>query len=315
MKNPADEFDLDKKRSFKEYMELSRQSRKVMPDWFAPMLDDQARNVFYRDMIKGKVKDKIVVDLGSGTGMWSIEALSQGAKFIYIIERNPLLIQYLKVIFKEAPVKIISSPIEDLKIGDFDKGAPEVIIHELFGIAGLGEGVIPVFQEVWKLFDAKKIELIPRYVWLEGRVIHTEPLPLSPQEKNLLKHNDDLLYQVIYPFEFKNSVRSGRYLQVVDPCQLMELDMTEIETMRNYTLASMPVEFKPGMVHTVHVSFKFSADKDGPFFDTYLENEHHWGDAEIEFYVSKTLPAGTKKLTLDLQENSNLEQPKFEDLN
>ena len=306
-------FDLEQKRTFNEYLDLSRYGRKVMPDWFMPMLDDQARNVFYRDMIKGKVKDKVVVDLGSGTGMWSIEALAQGAKFVYLIERNPLLIQYLTVIFKDKPVKIISMPIEDLRPSDFDQGKPEVIIHELFGIAGLGEGVIPVFQQVWKLFDPNSVTLIPQYTWLEGRVIHTPPLPLAPQEKALLGENDDLLYQLIYPFELKNKVRAGRYLQQSEPAPLIYLDLKTIEDEKYYDLNTMPVEFKPGMVHTVHVSFKFSADKEGPFFDTYLENEHHWGDAELDFYVSKHLPPSTKTLTLHLQDNSNLDHPRFED--
>ncbi len=313
MKNPTPEFDLQKNRTFKEYMELSRYSLEVMPDWFTPMLDDQARNVFYRQMINGKVKDKVVVDLGSGTGMWSIEALSQGAKFIYIIERNPLLVQYLKVIFKGRPVKIIGGQIDDLKTSDFDSGKPEIIIHELFGIAGLGEGVIPVFQKIWKLFDPNSVELIPQHTWLEGRVIHTDPLPMSPQEKALLQENEELLYELIYPFELKNKVRDGRYLQVCDPTPMIYLDLKKITDDQYYELNSMQVELKPGKVHTIHISFKFSSDLNGPFFDTYLENEHHWGDAEIEFYVNKNLPAVTKKFSIFLQENSNLVNPTFAD--
>lgn len=310
-KSPAASLDLLQKRDFNQYLGLSEYSRKVMPDWFMPMLDDQARNIFYRQMIQGRVKDKVVVDLGSGTGMWSIEALSQGAKFVYIIERNPLLVEYLKVIFKDSPVKIISSEIEELSAADFNQGKPEVIIHELFGIAGLGEGVIPLFQKVWKLFDPHSVELIPRYTWIEGRVLHHPPLPLSLQEKNLLKENDDLLYELIYPFELKNKVRAGRYLDVIAPQPLMYLDMKEIKDDVYFELDSMPVEFKPGMVHTVHVSFKFSADQEGPFFDTYLEPHHHWGDAEIEFYISKSMSPMTKTLKLHLQENSNLVNPQF----
>ena len=285
-----------------------------MPDWFMPMLDDQARNVFYRQMIQGRVKDKVVVDLGSGTGMWSIEALAQGAKFVYLIERNPLLIEYLKVIFKDRPVKIISMPIEELSQSDFNQGVPEVIIHELFGIAGLGEGVIPLFQKVWKLFDPKTVELIPQHTWLEGRVLHRLPLPISPQEEAHLKGNVELFYEIIYPFELTNKVRSGKNKGPSSAASsLIYLDLKEISDDRYYELDPMPVEFKPGHVHTVHVSFKFSAHKEGPFFDTFLEDHHHWGDAEIDFYVSKNIAPTTKKLTLKLQENSNLDYPMFED--
>lgn len=66
-----------KPTNFNEYLELSRHSLEVMPDWFTPMLDDQACNVFYRQMLDGKLKDKVVVDLGSGTGMWTIVLRSE----------------------------------------------------------------------------------------------------------------------------------------------------------------------------------------------------------------------------------------------
>ena len=302
-----------KPTNFKEYLELSRYSLEVMPDWFTPMLDDQARNIFYRQMLKDQVKGKVVVDLGSGTGMWTIESLSQGAKFVYVVERNPLLVQYLSHIFKDQPVKIISGPIEELSIASFDQGAPEVIVHELFGIAGLGEGVIPLFQKVWKLFDPNSVELIPQYTWLEGRVLHTDPLPMSPQESKILGENVELLYDLIYPLELKNKVRDGGEYKPSTPHPMMYLDLKKINDEDRYELDSMPVEFKPGKVHTIHISFKFSRDLNGPFFDTYLEPKHHWGDAEIEFYVNKNLPASIKKFSIFLQENSNLVNPKFED--
>jgi hypothetical protein len=302
-----------KPTNFNEYLELSRYSLEVMPDWFTPMLDDQARNIFYRQMLNGKVKDKVVVDLGSGTGMWTIESLSQGAKFVYVVERNPLLVQYLSHIFKDRPVKIISGQIDELSKDDFDMGAPEVIVHELFGIAGLGEGVIPVFQKIWKLFDPNSVELIPQHTWLEGRVLHTDPLPMSQQETTILGENVELLYDLIYPFELKNKVRAGQYFQVCDPSPMIYLDLKKITDDQYYELDSMPVEFKPGKVHTIHISFKFSRDLNGPFFDTYLEPKHHWGDAEIEFYVNKNLPATTRKFSIFLQENSNLVNPTFND--
>ena len=311
MNNSFPDLNLEKNRTFKEYLDLSQKALRVMPEWFTPMLDDHNRNVFYRQMIDGKVKDKIVVDLGSGTGMWSIEALSQGAKFIYIVERNPLLVQYLKVIFKDKPVKIISGDIDQLKASDFDSGKPEVMIHELFGVAGLGEGVIPIFEKIWKIFDPNSLVLIPQHTWLEGRVFYKDPLPMSPQESTLLEDNVELLYEILYPFEFKNKQRDGNQLPAASPYPLIYVDLKKIAEGQEHFLETMPVEFKPGKVHSIHISFRFSADIEGPFFDTYLEKNHHWSDAEIEFYVKKTLKPETKKFSIYLHENSNFVNPEF----
>jgi 16S rRNA A1518/A1519 N6-dimethyltransferase RsmA/KsgA/DIM1 with predicted DNA glycosylase/AP lyase activity len=85
---------------------LNKFTRHLMPDWFLPMLNDTARNAYYSKMLEHTVKDKVVIDLGSGTGMWTIEVLARGARFVYVVEKNPILIQYLQFIFKDYPVKV-----------------------------------------------------------------------------------------------------------------------------------------------------------------------------------------------------------------
>lgn len=51
-----------------------------------PLINDKSRNLFFKESLEKYSKDKIVLDMGSGTGILSFYALSSGAKFVYAIE-------------------------------------------------------------------------------------------------------------------------------------------------------------------------------------------------------------------------------------
>ena len=53
------------------------------------LVNDKLRNEFYKDAIDKSVKDKVVLDMGSGTGLLSFYALDAGAKFVYAVEADP----------------------------------------------------------------------------------------------------------------------------------------------------------------------------------------------------------------------------------
>ena len=55
---------------------------------FLPMINDVARNNFYNDILREKAQDKIVCDIGSGTGLLSVLAVQHGAKKVYAVERD-----------------------------------------------------------------------------------------------------------------------------------------------------------------------------------------------------------------------------------
>ena len=292
---------------------LNSFSRHLMPEWFLPMLNDTARNNYYSKMLEHSVKDKIVIDLGSGTGMWTIEALAREARFVYVVEKNPILIRYLELIFKDFPVKIIAKAFDELKNTDFDHGEPQALVHEIFSNTGLGEGVITAFQKISQLFPDHSLTLFPRYFWFEARVFKDQPFELSANEKVHLKDKSDAYYELVHSLGIRDwGSRENVNFTDKEIINVMFLDLKEIEIDKTYALQSIPIDITPGLVHRVYLSFKFSAELDGPFFDTLFE-ENHWGGFVVEFYASNSLPAGRKYLKMKLNNNRLIDHPTLED--
>ena len=55
---------------------------------YTTMLNDKVRNEFYYNALKKSAKDKVVIDIGTGTGLLAAYALEHGAKFVYAVEGN-----------------------------------------------------------------------------------------------------------------------------------------------------------------------------------------------------------------------------------
>ena len=288
-------------------------SRRLMPEWFLPMLNDTARNTYYTKMLEHSVKDKVVIDLGSGTGMWTIEALARGAKFVYVVEKNPILIQYLEFIFKDHPVKVLGKAFSELKASDFDHGQPQALVHEIFSNTGLGEGVITAFQKVSELFPDHSLTLFPRYFWFEARVFKQKPFELSETEKIHLNDKADAYYELVHSLGVRDwGSLKGINFSDKEVINLMFLDLNKIEQHKNYDLKAIPIDISPGHVHHIYLSFKFSTELEGPYFDTLFE-ENHWGGFIVEFYISTAMKAGRKYLKMKLNDNQLFDHPRLED--
>ena len=59
-----------------------------------PTMDRVKESMFA--MIQAKVKDAVVLDLFSGSGNLGIEALSEGAKYAYLVDSNPKAVKTIK---------------------------------------------------------------------------------------------------------------------------------------------------------------------------------------------------------------------------
>ncbi len=99
---------------------------------------DVYRNKAYVDYIKENVKDKIVVDCGSGSGIWTWVSLYYGAKHVYCLDIHRPTLAHLNLLYKDNPkVSVIGL---DLFKNYLPKG--DIYLHELFGVNPFGEAII-----------------------------------------------------------------------------------------------------------------------------------------------------------------------------
>lgn len=108
------------------------------------MLSDSIRTKSYKDAIRcneATFQDKVVMDVGSGTGILSMFAASAGASKVYAVEKSAI-IRYTKDIIRENKldhiIELVRGRVEDeLKLEKVD-----IIISEWMGYFLMYEGMI-----------------------------------------------------------------------------------------------------------------------------------------------------------------------------
>ena len=108
------------------------------------MIKDKARTDAYQKAIVGNpefFKDKIVMDVGAGTGILSLFAKKAGAKKVYAVEASPLadvLKEIVELNDEEGVIEVIHGKAEDVEI----ENKVDVIISEWMGFYLLHESML-----------------------------------------------------------------------------------------------------------------------------------------------------------------------------
>jgi SAM-dependent methyltransferase len=139
----------------------------IFPHWHLEMLKDTHRLSFYKRLLEKRVKDKIVLDVGAGSGILSHLALKLGAKKVFSVEFNP----HLQSIYRHlmagnitsGKAKLLCMDANNLTVDTFSGEKPEVIIHEIFGENGLSEDVLAVFTSLKNHHLLGSVDVLPRF--------------------------------------------------------------------------------------------------------------------------------------------------------
>lgn len=107
------------------------------------MLSDTVRTESYRDAILKNadvLKDKLVMDLGSGTSILSMFASQAGAKTVYCVDQSDIIYKAMEIVTTNSfeNIQFVKGRIEDIK--DFPVEKVDVIISEWMGYFLLFEG-------------------------------------------------------------------------------------------------------------------------------------------------------------------------------
>ncbi len=177
---------------------------------YSGMICDRTRNDFFRQALIETARDKVVMDVGSGTGILSFYALEAGARFVYAIE--------LQKESAEVTDKILSSnfPRERFKVLNIDCWTErmnsqtvdkkiDVLVSETVGPGLFDQGWFHTLHSLKPLLSDDAV-IIPDTVGVDAWVY-----PHTYLEPNLGNDQQDVSFVI----SNKESMLSGKFADAI----------------------------------------------------------------------------------------------------
>lgn len=137
-------------------------------DWFnddgifLPMINDGKRNSFYKEAIEKSVRDKVVCDIGSGTGLLSILSAKAGARKVFAVERDQGRCAYTRHIINKLGLRDSIEVIHDDFLNTDIKA--DIFVSETMNTQIFGEDILYLAEHARKqggVFIPSTFEITP----------------------------------------------------------------------------------------------------------------------------------------------------------
>ena len=251
-------------------------ANKVIPEgMYLRMVDDPERlNTAVKPALKNLCFDKVVIDLGCGTGILGLYALENGAKFVYFVEQDAYMIEIIEKVLPKiadpSKFKIIHKYAQDLEESDFDKGIPEICVSELWGILLFDEGYYHCTNPLKKMF--KDLVFIPDIFHLDVFEcdLNFGSLPWPENETHLVEHYEHLYASIGWSNHALGLPGTGRKCEFRNPKKIGEIHYNANTGVFNNNL-SVVIHPKDGKM--INFSGKMISDgihQNGPEFGWYV---------------------------------------------
>uniref|UniRef100_A0A3P8UH25 Protein arginine N-methyltransferase n=1 Tax=Cynoglossus semilaevis TaxID=244447 RepID=A0A3P8UH25_CYNSE len=156
---------------------------------YADMLHDHDRNEKYYQGIRAAVarvkargEKAIILDIGTGTGLLSMMALTAGADFCYAVEVFKPMAEAAQCIVEKNGfadrIKIINKHSTDVTVGP-DGDMPtkaNILITELFDTELIGEGALPSYEHAHQNLVQENCEAVPHRATVYAQLVESELL-------------------------------------------------------------------------------------------------------------------------------------------
>lgn len=171
------------------------------------MLNDRTRTESYLESISRTVQPgDVVLDIGTGTGIYAMAAARAGARHVYAIEAGPIA-RAARALFR---VNGLADRITLLRGWSTQLWLPEradVLISEVIGNEPLAEGVIGVTKDALRRLLKPDARLIPSRIKIYGL-----PVMIPPSEMGALTFTPETLrnWKAWYGINFDLLARAAR---------------------------------------------------------------------------------------------------------
>ncbi|XP_069509791.1 protein arginine N-methyltransferase 7 isoform X2 [Ambystoma mexicanum] len=282
---------VEEDENYDYHQEIARSS-------YADMLHDKDRNEKYYQGIRAavqRVKERgeraIVLDIGTGTGLLSMMALTAGADYCYAIEVfKPMADVAKKIVEKNGfsdQIKIINKHSTEVTVGsDGDMQCQaNILITELFDTELIGEGALPSYEHAHTHLVQERWEAVPHRATVYAQVVESKRmwswnklLPFSVQSES------GNCEKSIVPFSEMESCPGAPCVHDIQLSQVAQCDFTPLsEVLSMFRVDFSKVVSSSPASHTVQ--FK-------PVTSGKAQVILSWWDIDMD-------PAGTIKCTME----------------
>ena len=179
---------------------------------FLPMLNDTGRNKFYDKAIALAAPGKIVVDIGTGTGILSILAARASAKKVYAVEQDQARAEYARAMFERVGLGQVIEIVHD----DFlNTNIPaDIYVSETLNTQIFGENVLEIAEHARKHGGT----FIPSQFEITAEVYDNHPIFILCQSRSdAFEFQPDISIDPVYTetvgssFQADNSLENTLY--------------------------------------------------------------------------------------------------------
>ena len=124
----------------------------LVPSWHVPMMNEPQRNQAYYDALASAVSaDKVVFEIGTGSGLLAMMAARLGARQVYTCEAIDVIADAARKIIRrngyEDRVCVIGKHSNAVRLGDEMPARADLLVHEIFSSDLLGEHLLSALED------------------------------------------------------------------------------------------------------------------------------------------------------------------------
>lgn len=158
-------------------------TRKV-PGWHAAMLRDTPRNAAYRAAIEAAAPGRVVLDIGTGSGLLAMIAARAGAERVVACEANPVVAEAARRVVAanglNHVITIYACHSSKLARSAIAEAGADLVVSEIFAADLVGEGVIGALDHARSELTAPGALFVPEAASLRVALAEFAALPSAP---------------------------------------------------------------------------------------------------------------------------------------
>lgn len=231
------------------------------------MINNRWRNNFFYNALHKTAKNKIVLDMGSGTGILAFYALSAGARFVYCVEEDiqmcAIIEKVLSKTFSKTQFKVINANFWTGKLDNQIENEIDILVSETVGPGLFDQGMIRTWNSIKPFLSKDAISIPDRLhcdVWIS-------PIPVNATPQHYFLTCDSLISN-----DFAMSlIEVDNELKVNNACSLewivewIDMQKNKITPVKQYqNIISYTMNHGPNFLETNRPDISFEANIEEP---------------------------------------------------